>query len=92
MGQSRITLSPEVEALASDLCKITGCSNLASLFGLMLTRYGTHLKHSWQVTAFESPKRLEQFNIPSANYPEQPKHYVEDDPVIRRIAGIIDTF
>ncbi|NJN13717.1 MAG: hypothetical protein HC836_24700 [Richelia sp. RM2_1_2] len=92
MGQSRITLSPEVEALADDLCKVTGCSNLASLFGLMLTRYGTHLRYSWQVTNFESSKRLEQFNIPTVSHPEQSKHYVEDDPVISRIAGIIDTF
>jgi hypothetical protein len=91
VGQSRITLSPEVEALASDLCKITGCSNLASLFGLMLTRYGVHLRHSWQITGFEQPKRLEQFNIPAVNSPEQPT-YVEDDPVIRRIAGLVDSF
>lgn len=91
MSQSRITLSPEVQALADDLCKVTGCCNLASLFGLMLTRYGTHLRHSWQVAAFEPSKRLEQFNIPTINHPEKP-NYVEDDPVIRRIAGIIDTF
>lgn len=92
MGQSRITLSSEVEALADDLCKITGCSNLASLFGLMLTRYGSHLKDTWQVTNFEQPKRLERFDIPTISVPEQPKHYIEDDPVIRRIAGLVDNF
>lgn len=92
MGQSRITLSPEVESLADDLCKVTGCSNLASLFGLMLTRYGSHLRHTWQVANFEQPKRLEQFNISAVSVPEQPKHYVEDDPVIRRIAGLVDNF
>lgn len=92
MGQSRITLSPEVEALANDLCKVTGCSNLASLFGLMLTRYGGHLRQSWQVTSFEQPKRIEQFSIPALKVPEQSSHYVEDDPVIRRIAGLVDNF
>ncbi|WP_414622059.1 hypothetical protein [Calothrix sp. CCY 0018] len=91
MGQSRITLSPEVEALADDLCRTTGCSNLASLFGLMLTRYGTHLRHTWQVTSFEHPKPLERFNIPSLEQP--PSHHDgEDDPVIRRIAGLVDNF
>ena len=92
MGQSRITLSPEVEALANDLCKVTGCSNLASLFGLMLTRYGVHLRQSWQVTSFEQPKRIEQFSIPALKVSEQPSHYVEEDPVIRRIAGLVDNF
>lgn len=91
MAQSRITLSPKVESLATDLCEITGCANLASLFGLMLTRYGSHLRHTWQVTNFEPPKRLEQFSIPAVTHPEQPS-YVEDDPIISRIAGLVDNF
>lgn len=92
MAQFRITLSPEVQALANDLCKVTGCSNIASLFGLMLTRYGIHLRHTWQVTSFELPKRLEQFNIPAPNLPEEPKYCSEVDPVIQRIAGLVEDF
>ena len=91
MTQSRITLSPNVQALADDLCKVTGCSNLASLFGLMLTRYGGHLRQTWQVTLIDAPKRLESFNIPTVELPEQPKPYVED-PVITRIAGLVENF
>ncbi|MEM7716234.1 MAG: hypothetical protein AAF349_22120 [Cyanobacteria bacterium P01_A01_bin.68] len=71
---------------------MTGSSNLASLFGLMLTRYGGHLRQTWQVTVIEPPKRLEQFNIPAVELPEQPKHYYEDDPVITRIAGLVENF
>jgi hypothetical protein len=88
VGQSRITLNSEVQILADELCRMTGC-NLASLFGLMLTRYGNHLRHTWQVTNLEQPKRIEQQSS-IVNLSQQP--YVEDDPVIRRIAGVIENF
>lgn len=97
MGQARITLPPDVHHLAEELMKLTGCSNISSLFGLMLTRYSGHLRQTWQVVTVEEakPRRLEQFAMPAAElqshsakkHPEE-----EEDPAITRLAALIETF
>lgn len=91
MSQSRITLTAEVQALADDLCRFTGCSNLASLLGLMLTRYGGHLRQTWRIVDFELPKRLEQSVTPIIHLQENHNPCIED-PAITRIAKLIEDF
>lgn len=100
MPQSRITLSPNIQNLADELCQITGVGNFASLFGLMLTRYGQHLRISWQVSAsgVQIPAtstdttitRTSSSSLLSSKKVQIPPEH--EDPVITRLAGLIDDF
>ncbi|MEM9926757.1 MAG: hypothetical protein AAF915_23920 [Cyanobacteria bacterium P01_D01_bin.50] len=100
MPQSRITLSPNIQILAEDLCAITGVSNFASLFGLMLTRYGPHLKISWQVSAPEMQipatstdaiiAHTSSSSLLSSKKAQIPPEH--EDPMITRLARLIDDF
>ncbi|MEM7554094.1 MAG: hypothetical protein AAF378_08335 [Cyanobacteria bacterium P01_A01_bin.84] len=95
MPQARVTISDELDILAKKLIQTTGCGNHGSLYGLLLTRYGSHLSQTWHVTTFEEPKRL-IYPIPEPNskpvQPEYTEHPEVVDPVIARISGLVDNF
>ncbi len=99
MSQARITLSPQVVPLAEELLQLTGVTNLSTLFCLLLTRYGHHLKNSWvigvsmpvaasmQQTALMHPP---QYELPQSEPVLQLPQ--TQDPAILRIAQLIEDF
>lgn len=99
MSPTRIVLPPKHKPLADELLLVTGIDSLSSLFVILLTRYGSHLKASWnisQITVEPSIQPIATAPIPPVtakiyNFPE-PQTPVEVDPFIARIAGLVDLF
>jgi hypothetical protein len=106
MTNTRIVLSQKYKPLADELLSVTGIDSLSNLFVIFLTRYGSHLKASWNVSY---PASSQGFNaVPIAysttgnlvtqgqlyNHLNEPisEAEPEPDPVITRLAGLIDRF
>jgi hypothetical protein len=49
MKQTRIVLNPKYTSTAREILEITGIENLSALFTTLLTRYGQHLKATWEL-------------------------------------------
>lgn|GEM_PF-862056 len=99
MTEARITINPRIKPLADELMQLTGVNSLSNLFALLLTRYGYHLKSTWVITASIQQSIPMQPASVRPSMPELP-HCCEtpqelsqtEDPVILRIAGLIENF
>jgi hypothetical protein len=50
MSPTRIVLPPKHKPFADELLQITGIDSLSNLFVVFLTRYGSHLRASWNIS------------------------------------------
>jgi hypothetical protein len=99
MAQTRIVVNPKVELRAFELLEVTGLGNLSDLFAVLISRYGDHLKRTWVVTpsAFACPDfSPTPPSPPTFTYVNNGQQFQQelqiDDPVIQRIAGLIEKF
>lgn len=106
MSPTRIVLPPRHKPFADELLQVTGIDSLSNLFVVFLTRYGHHLKASWNI----SQAGLGQHFPPAPlTYPAAgvsviqslisdqqedflPEPEPEPDPIITRLAELIDRF
>ncbi|MBD2311193.1 hypothetical protein H6G20_05915 [Desertifilum sp. FACHB-1129] len=47
---TRIVLRPELVEQAKELCHVTQSASLSELMAILISRYGRHLKDTWQVS------------------------------------------
>ncbi len=107
-------MSERLKPLAQELVATTGVDSLSDLLSLLLTRYGRHLRDTWEIptvpqqvlSSVASPNPAQVFapvaekpQIQEPQYVQQvepsPEPYVQfldPDPVIERLSGLIDTF
>ena len=96
MGQTRFTLNPKIKPFADELLQATGIDSYSNLLAVLITKYGHHLKQTWQLlptTAIgtntfreETVLKLGESKNHDASHSEVP------DPEIVRLAGLIETF
>lgn len=99
-GTKRIAVNQKVVQKAEELQELLGVSSISEVFGLLLTRYGNHLKQTWQylypidhppppITQQPEPpiQQIIQHQAPTPLHPE-----IEEDPLIQRLAGLLDSF
>ncbi len=102
MTSTRIVLPSRHKPFAEELLQVTGIDSLSNLFVILLTRYGSHLKTSWNISQTVT-ETITQPNITAPtppvttakiySFPEPETYEVEAiDPVIARIAGLVDRF
>ncbi|OKH47308.1 hypothetical protein NIES2101_24015 [Calothrix sp. HK-06] len=102
MTSTRIVLPSRHKPFAEDLLQVTGIDSLSNLFVILLTRYGSHLKASWNISQTIT-ETITQPSITTAttppittakiyNFPEPQTQETEVDPLIARIAGLVDLF
>lgn len=60
MTQARVVIRGELLPLAQRIQDATKLSSLTELMGVLLTRYGTHLEQTWEVTADAAPAPVVQ--------------------------------
>lgn len=65
MTQTRIVLPQKHKPFAEELLAVTGIDSLSNLFVVFLTRYGSHLKQSWNITQ----------SLPGQHFPTPPATY-----------------
>ncbi|OKH35023.1 hypothetical protein NIES2101_38130 [Calothrix sp. HK-06] len=65
MTATRIVLPSKHKPFAEELLAVTGIDSLSNLFVVFLTRYGHHLKVSWNITNFLPGQH---FPTPTATY------------------------
>jgi hypothetical protein len=106
MSPTRIVLPPRHKPFADELLQVTGIDSLSNLFVVFLTRYGSHLKASWNISQpimgqhFQPPpltySTTEVSVVQSQNHNQSdkaiPDPEPEIDPVIERIARFVDRF
>ncbi|MGB3761278.1 MAG: hypothetical protein WBA07_33705 [Rivularia sp. (in: cyanobacteria)] len=97
MGQTRFTLNPKIKSTADELLKITGSDSYSNLLNLLITRYGQHLKQTWMLLPATPTQVVHQIEA-STSEEESTKFYHQQqstepsDPVIARLAGLLETF
>lgn len=107
MTTTRIVLSAKHKPYAEELLAIIGIDSLSNLFVILLTRYGSHLRASWDVL---QPGVAEHFTPVPIAHPVTSISVIESqkctqldqaipepepeiiDPVIERIALYVDIF
>lgn len=98
MGQTRFTLNPKIKQSADELVEITGVDSYSNLLNLLITKYGQHLKQTWQLLPTTAIKtntfREETVLALDESSCNQDTSQVPEiaDPIISRIAGLIETF
>ncbi len=107
MTNTRIVLSQKYKPLADELLTVTGIDSLSNLFVIFLTRYGSHLRMSWNVlqpgmgqTFVSAPvaHSVTPISVVESQIHHQSEQITPDpepeeiDPVIARIAGLVDRF
>ncbi len=105
MSQTRIVVSSKLKPLAEELVAITGVDSLSDLLSLLLTKYGRHLKASWELLPQQQqvvipaqathsiPELIDQPPALQTQPEEQQLVFQEEpDPTIVRIASLIDDF
>jgi hypothetical protein len=106
MSPTRIVLPPRHKPFADELLQVTGIDSLSNLFVVFLTRYGPHLKASWNISQLGLGQHFPPapLTYPAAGVPviqslinDQQDEFLpepepEVDPVIARIAGLVDMF
>ncbi|BDA76612.1 hypothetical protein CAL7716_107780 (plasmid) [Calothrix sp. PCC 7716] len=65
MTTTRIVLPQKHKPFAEELLAVTGIDSLSNLFVVFLTRYGNHLKTSWNITQSAA---AQHFPTPPATY------------------------
>ena len=94
MGQTRFTLNPKIKPLADELIQITGVDSYSNLLNLLVTKYGTHLKQTWQLLPTATTKTSEDVRLLKEEL-ENRNHdqgIESTDPVINRLSKLIETF
>lgn len=99
-GTKRIAVNQKVVQKAEELQELLGVSSISEVFGLLLTRYGQHLKQTWQYlySPIDHPpppitQQPEPAIQPVTQHQEPAPHpEIEEDPVIQRLAGLLDSF
>ena len=71
MTATRIVLPSKHKPFAEELLAVTGIDSLSNLFVVFLTRYGSHLKASWNIT-----QSLTGQHFPSAPVTYQAPEYL----------------
>lgn len=100
MTSTRIVLPSRHKPFAEELLLVTGIDSLSSLFVILLTRYGHHLKASWNISQITVEPNIQPIAAPTPpvttakiyNFPEAQTQEIEVDPLIARIAGLVDLF
>jgi hypothetical protein len=105
MSQTRIVVSSKLKPLAEELVAITGVDSLSDLLSLLLTKYGRHLRASWElppqqqqaVNPIANPVQVfapnaEEPRIQEPQYVQEIEIEPEPDPMIERIAKLVDVF
>jgi hypothetical protein len=89
-GTKRIVLPEKVVQLAEEIQGVMGVSSIGEVFAILLTRYGSHLKYTWE---FSSPLPT-PYAPPSISRSLQVTHetQAEQDPAITRIAALLENF
>ena len=97
MGQTRFTLNPKIKSTADELLEITGSDSYSNLLNLLITKYGQHLKQTWMLLPTTSTQAVHQIEANSRveesrqfYHQQQPTENV--DPLITRLAGLVETF
>lgn len=92
-GTKRIAVNQKVARMAEELQEVLGVSTISDVFGLLLTRYGQHLKHTWLfIQSPPNPPTVIQ-PTPNTQHHVTPSHpQIEEDPLIQRLAGLLDSF
>lgn len=70
--QRRIVLRDEVLQMGEELREVTRSSTLTELVSIMFSRYGEHLKRTWEITAGDEP-----VTFPS----QQQQDFTFDEPI-----------
>lgn len=97
-GTKRIAVNQKVVQKAEELQELLGVSSVSEVFSLLLTRYGQHLKQTWQflhsVDYSPPPPPITQDSQSAIQHqePPPPPPEIEEDPVIQRLAGLLDGF
>ena len=98
MGQTRFTLNPKIKPFADELLQATGIDSYSNLLAVLITKYGHHLKQTWQLLPTTAIKtntfREETVLALDESSCNQDTSQVPEiaDPIISRIAGLIETF
>ena len=105
MTTTRIVLAQKYKPLADELLSVTGIDSLSNLFVIFLTRYGSHLRASWNVVypaasqGFNAVPTMGNSVIPGQLYNHLNEPITEPepepepiDPVIAHIAKHVDRF
>lgn len=50
MNKTRIVLRPELAEEVKELCSVTHAASPSELVTILITRYGRHLKETWEVS------------------------------------------
>lgn len=97
MSSTRIVLPQKHKPFAQELLQVTGIDSLSNLFVIFLTRYGHHLKTSWNISQITIEQSIQPVAVvqppPTAKIYNFPEPEVQEvDPFISRIAGLVDKF
>jgi hypothetical protein len=93
MAQTRVVISDKLRPIAEELQSVTGVSSLSDVIALLLTRYGRHLKQSWEIADSSQSTAPNQPSMPEPLLTDYPDPQCEPlDPVIQRIALYVDSF
>jgi hypothetical protein len=101
MTQTRIVVNAKLKPLAQELVQLTGVDSLSDLLSLLLTKYGRHLRDTWEIPIVQqqsiTPVQVSAPVAAEPQYVEEPQpepepEPEEPDPVIERLSGLIDTF
>jgi hypothetical protein len=55
MAQVRAVMPSKFVPLADELLEVTGVGDYSTLISLLLSRYGNHLRATWQITNCSQP-------------------------------------
>jgi hypothetical protein len=91
-GTKRIVIPEKVVQLAEEIQGLLGVSSIGEVFAVLLTRYGSHLKTSWELKPMQpaspTPPPLSEPRLTLV----QPLTEPEQDPIIARMATLIENF
>ncbi len=96
-GTKRIAVPAKVVKLAEEVQETLGVGSIAEVFAVLLTRYGNHLKTSWEVRVLQvaPPPATSPLPEPRLTVVQplvQPLTEPEQDPAIARIAALVENF
>lgn len=94
-GTKRIAVNQKVVQKAEELQELLGVSSISEVFGLLIARYGQHLKQTWQFfhSPIDYPPPPITHSQPVIQHQEPtPPPEIEEDPLIQRLAGLLDSF
>lgn len=63
MAQTRVVISDRLRPVAEELQVVTGVSSLSDVVALLLTKYGHHLKNTWEI----APQQVVNPEVSSVN-------------------------